>query len=356
MVDLRPFLGGIAGISFTLLLTAGPSLAADSPDRSALSIDENVTINTACYTAHQSGDRAFNRCIADQMAQLKEHPTPSRAHVGKARMHDIERDCNYLRRVGIGQYNDCLRQGFAAPTAVAEPASTDDLTRDYAKLFGEMPAEQATPVAAATAALPSPHQVLAARPARAGGPALTPADVYRKIERSVYVVVAATSLADAFEENIVLGSGVAVSDRLLLTNCHVVMDHPVIRIVQDDKVGEATLVAADRNSDRCIIRSKNHAVAPVPGVRAYKDLAVGERVFAVGTPHALERTLSEGLVSGLRQHAGVDMVQTTAPLSPGSSGGGLFDDRGNLIGITTLASVYGAQNLNFAIAASAFWQ
>jgi hypothetical protein len=356
MLDMRHFLGWIAGVPVALLLSAATALADPPPDRSALSVDENVTINTACYAAHINGDRAFSRCVADQMAQLKAHPTPDRARVAKQRIRDAERDCTYLKRVGIGEYNDCLRQAYTAPAAVAEPASTDDLTRDYAKLFGEVPAEQATPVVAAAAALPSPHSVLPERLARAGGPALSPAEAYRKVERSVYVVVAATSLADAFEENIVLGSGVAVSDRLLLTNCHVVMDHPVIRIVRDEQVGEATLVGGDRHTDRCILKSKDHPLVPVPGVRAYKDLAVGERVFAVGTPHALERTLSEGLVSGLRQHMGVDMVQTTAPLSPGSSGGGLFDDRGNLIGITTLASIYGAQNLNFAIAASAFWQ
>jgi hypothetical protein len=354
MLEMRNFFHGFVGAPVALLMFAGAAFADPLIDRSTLSVDENVSINTACFAAHLGGDRAFNRCVDEQVAQLKDHPTPDRSRVSTARLHRTERDCNYLRRVGIGQYNDCLRQGFAGPTAVAEPASTDDLTRDYAKLFGEAPAKQATPAMAA--ALPDPHAVLAARPARAGGPAMNPAEVYKKVERSVYVVVAATSLADAFEENIVLGSGVAVSDRLLLTNCHVVMDHPVIRIVRDDEVGEATLVGGDRNTDRCIIKSSSRALMPVPGVRAYKDLAVGERVFAVGTPHALERTLSEGLVSGLRQHAGIDMVQTTAPLSPGSSGGGLFDDRGNLIGITTLASIYGAQNLNFAIAASAFWQ
>jgi S1-C subfamily serine protease len=335
MLDMRSIFHGSIGALLALLMLAASAFADPLIDRSTLSVDENVSINTACFAAHLGGDRAFNRCVDEQVAQLKDHPTPDRSRVSTARLHRTERDCNYLRRVGIGQYNDCLRQGFAG-------------------LFGEAPAKRATPVMAA--ALPDPHAVLAARPARAGGPAMNPAEVYKKVERSVYVVVAATSLADAFEENIVLGSGVAVSDRLLLTNCHVVMDHPVIRIVRDDEVGEATLVGGDRNTDRCIIKSSSRALMPVPGVRAYKDLAVGERVFAVGTPHALERTLSEGLVSGLRQHAGIDMVQTTAPLSPGSSGGGLFDDRGNLIGITTLASIYGAQNLNFAIAASAFWQ
>ena len=79
-------------------------------------------------------------------------------------------------------------------------------------------------------------------------------------------------------------------------------------------------------------------------------------MFAIGAPRSLERTLSEGLVSGLRHQPGRNLVQTSAPVSPGSSGGGLFDEKGNLIGITTLASLVGAQNLNFAVAASDFWE
>ena len=65
-------------------------------------------------------------------------------------------------------------------------------------------------------------------------------------------------------------------------------------------------------------------------------------------------TLSEGLISNLRAEGHRNIVQTTAPVSPGSSGGGLFDERGNLIGITT-SQITSAQNLNFAIAASDYW-
>jgi hypothetical protein len=62
-------------------------------------------------------------------------------------------------------------------------------------------------------------------------------------------------------------------------------------------------------------------------------------------------TLSDGLISALRGPDGVDpVIQTTAPISPGSSGGGLFDERGKLVGITTLQARSG-QNLNFAVPA-----
>jgi len=115
-------------------------------------------------------------------------------------------------------------------------------------------------------------------------------------------------------------------------------------------------VASDDASDRCVLEADGPDLEPVAGVRPFSDLAVGERVFAIGAPRALERTLTEGLVSGLRTGPGRNMIQTSAPLSPGSSGGGLFDERGNLLGITTLASLPGSQNLNFAIAASDYWE
>ena len=94
------------------------------------------------------------------------------------------------------------------------------------------------------------------------------------------------------------------------------------------------------------------------GVRAYKDLKVGERAFTIGSPAGFESTLGEGLVSGLREEEGLHYVQTSAPISPGSSGGGLFDQHGNLIGITTLIYVGEQrinQSLNFAIAGDEFF-
>jgi hypothetical protein len=75
---------------------------------------------------------------------------------------------------------------------------------------------------------------------------------------------------------------------------------------------------------------------------------VGERVYAIGAPEGLELTLSEGLVSGLRSRGNFRVIQTTAPVSHGSSGGGLFDSQGKLVGITTF-SFHEGQNLNFAI-------
>ncbi|HET6521786.1 MAG TPA: trypsin-like peptidase domain-containing protein [Geminicoccaceae bacterium] len=93
---------------------------------------------------------------------------------------------------------------------------------------------------------------------------------------------------------------------------------------------------------------------PVGGVRPFDSLRVGEAVYTLGSPSGLELTLAHGLISGLRRINGANLIQTTAPISRGSSGGGLFDARGNLAGITTWFLSEG-QQLNFAIAAQDYW-
>ncbi len=81
------------------------------------------------------------------------------------------------------------------------------------------------------------------------------------------------------------------------------------------------------------------------------DAKVGQRVYAIGAPQGLELTLSEGLISALRGTDKGAIIQTTAPVSPGSSGGGLFNSSGQLVGIVTFQRKSG-QNLNFALPAA----
>lgn len=71
-------------------------------------------------------------------------------------------------------------------------------------------------------------------------------------------------------------------------------------------------------------------------------------MYAVGSPEGLELTFSEGVISALRESEGIRMIQTSAAISPGSSGGGLFDAQGNLVGVTTFYLKEG-QSLNFAL-------
>ena len=94
---------------------------------------------------------------------------------------------------------------------------------------------------------------------------------------------------------------------------------------------------------------------PIAAVRRFKDLFVGERVYTIGNPSGLTKTLGEGLISGLREPPNdIRYVQTTAPISEGSSDGALVDSKGALVGITTFR-LKDAQSLNFAIAAEDYW-
>jgi len=175
--------------------------------------------------------------------------------------------------------------------------------------------------------------------------------LFELVARSVWLVLAAQSLSDVKRlGDVALGSAVAVTTRQLFTNCHVVENRPLVIIMQEEITKQARVFAGDADTDRCILVVDQPALVPVPGVRKYDELRVGETVFTIGSPSGLERTLGQGIVSGLRRLNDQRLVQTTAQISPGSSGGGLFDQSGNLIGITTF-SVRDSEGLNFAIAA-----
>jgi S1-C subfamily serine protease len=174
------------------------------------------------------------------------------------------------------------------------------------------------------------------------GDDLSTREVFEKVSGAVYVVKAERKM----------GSAVAISDRELLTNCHVVDESPQVTVGRDKKEQNANVVSMNVGADRCVLRTENKLPSWVK-VRPYDDIKVGERAITIGTPQGLELTVAEGLVSSKRSHKGSRLVQTSAPISHGSSGGGLFDAQGELLGITTFYFA-GGQNLNFAVAAEEF--
>ena len=113
-----------------------------------------------------------------------------------------------------------------------------------------------------------------------------------------------------------------------------------------NKLVAATLYAEDGDKDICILDAKGITGKPAQLGKA-ANLKVGDPVYAVGAPQGLELSLSDGIVSQLRGGP-PPLIQTTAAISPGSSGGGLFDGEGRLVGLTTLY-MEGGQSLNFAM-------
>ena len=190
--------------------------------------------------------------------------------------------------------------------------------------------------------------------ALSSGPALAldPSQVFDKVSPSVWVV----KTWDAGQRPVGLGSAVVVAHGKLVTNCHVLVKAKYVHVRRKNMSYDASLEAADVQRDLCLLKVENFDAPPV-AIRPRAELKVGERVFAIGNPGGLEATLSDGLISGLRPMTGQlvkqgvdEVIQTTAPISPGSSGGGLFDAQGRLVGITTLYSRF-AQNLNIALPA-----
>jgi len=173
--------------------------------------------------------------------------------------------------------------------------------------------------------------------------AIEPDKLFELVSPSIFLVVT----FDNNHKKLGSGSGVVIGPEQVITNCHVLAKSSKVLLVRNQETYEATLEYPDPERDLCQLKIPN---LKAPSVRIGKagTLKVGQRVYAVGAPKGLQLSLSDGLVSSLRDSKqGAPQIQTTAPISPGSSGGGLFDSNGLLVGITTWL-VRDAQNLNFA--------
>ncbi len=148
----------------------------------------------------------------------------------------------------------------------------------------------------------------------------------------------------------VSGSGVIVAPEEILTNCHVISNAKSIVVSFSNGQKENAVIKGRVSTlDLCVLVAHTQN-RPVVKIVPVSDIAVGQAVFAVGDPLSLNATISDGIVSAIRQIGVGKAIQFTAPISPGSSGGGLFDIKGRLLGISTFTYTKG-QNLNFAIPA-----
>jgi S1-C subfamily serine protease len=168
-------------------------------------------------------------------------------------------------------------------------------------------------------------------------------EVFEVASKSIVVVLG----YDSKERLSHLGSGVVMSYGAIATNCHVIKGATtlVVRYQGREYAGEKQYTDWDR--DTCMLTAKDLKAPPVR-LGTTRELRIGARVYAIGAPQGIELTLSEGIVSNLLEVAGGKYIQVTAQISAGSSGGGLFDEEGYLLGLTTFYLSEG-QNLNFAV-------
>jgi len=154
------------------------------------------------------------------------------------------------------------------------------------------------------------------------------------------------------------GSGVILTpDGYLLSNQHVVHGAARVEIsLIDGDSMQASVIAEDASTDLAVLRAHAGGL-PAAGLEASQRLRVGQLVVAIGNPYGFEATVSAGVLSAhgrtLRASDGrliEGIVQHTAPLNPGNSGGPLVDARGSVVGINT-AIIAAAQGIGFAVPA-----
>jgi len=154
------------------------------------------------------------------------------------------------------------------------------------------------------------------------------------------------------------GSGIIVSqDGYILTCAHVVSGATSVKVQLNgsDQSYDATVVGVDSTSDIAVLKIDATGLTPAV-IGDSGKLAVGETTVAVGNPlGTLSNTVTQGIVSALNRQVTVEdnnmtLIQTDTSISPGNSGGGLFNANGELIGVVNAKSSYSeAEGIGFAI-------
>jgi S1-C subfamily serine protease len=231
-----------------------------------------------------------------------------------------------------------------AEVSVAEPAPPEQDEPAEAPVVEPTPPEQDE-----AAASPSSTAVLGEMPDEETGGTATKDAIFQKIEPSVWLILSAES------GNVRQGSAVAVGENRLLASCKIMHSQLGVAVIaHDDVIDDVDLVSRDVASDRCVLAPKQAKLQPVPAVRPFASLEVGETVYVVGAPSGLSRTSVEGTISGLAQDGGIGVIETTIPQGPGSPGAAVVDASGRLVGITTANGQRGRGTA--AVAAESFWE
>jgi S1-C subfamily serine protease len=170
---------------------------------------------------------------------------------------------------------------------------------------------------------------------------LTPAQIAERSLPSIVLIQAGNRLGTGF---------LIWQDGRIATNLHVIVGAPsiVVKLPDGRDFSSVEVLAIDERHDLAVIRIKARNL-PALSLGDSTKVKAGERVVAIGHPLGLGDTVSDGLVSAIRQvDKDFTVMQISAPIAHGSSGGPLLDDHGDVVGIAFMVSEEG-QNLNFAI-------
>ena len=189
-------------------------------------------------------------------------------------------------------------------------------------------------------------------PSQAGSP-LSASEVFRQSRPALVEVYSCDSSGQCG-----YGSGVIVSATgVIVSNAHVLgtdSASATVKLANGDVYREVTLLETNEEHDLSVLKVRAVDL-PHMELANSDSLQVGAIVYALGNPRHLEATFSQGMVSSIRRgeelapaFAGERLIQFTAPISPGNSGGPLIDETGRVIGLVTMGRGDG-QNLNFAV-------
>lgn len=169
--------------------------------------------------------------------------------------------------------------------------------------------------------------------------------IAKKIIPTVVLIV----MEDDNGQMLGLGSGFFVSKDIIATNFHVIENasRGYVKLVnQQSKVNIEGVVGIDKSNDLCLL--KVNAENSFLELGNFKNVETGETIYVAGNPRGLEGTFSQGIVSSVRTMNDTKLLQITAPISPGSSGGPVVNNQGLVVGVS-VATFKDGQSLNFAV-------
>ncbi len=242
------------------------------------------------------------------------------------------------------------------PAPPPNPSATAGGPANATSSGGASSSTEAVGSSPASASAEPPPAPSTSPPMDAGPADMTPAELFKMLAPSV---VSITTKAHAIEGG---GTGFLIDRQgTIATNHHVIEDAQTVRVkfMSGDVFDDVELLADDTAHDLALLRvdiahgdAGASEVSPVE-LGDSDAVVVGERAISIGNPLGLEHTLTDGLVSARRTYEGRKWIQMSVPVSPGNSGGPLFNMRGQVIGVTTAqvaAGMFGrAQNLNLAV-------
>jgi S1-C subfamily serine protease len=181
-------------------------------------------------------------------------------------------------------------------------------------------------------------------------PFLTFSQSAKEIAKNCLPSTVSLVMEDKTKQPISLGSGFVLEKGKVVTNLHVIEGAKYGYVLENGSSKKHSIKGyfqIDKINDLAILSVPTLTAQPL-AISNIEKPEIGEKIYAIGNPKGLSGTISEGIVSGIRSLENKSLIQITAPISPGSSGGPVINNKGEVIGVA-VGTLTSGQNLNFAI-------